>query len=397
MLPAGDVLTHISLDPERLSATFDKDPAAAKATLCLESGLGRFPWADELDPSMVTAEDTPDAYRRGLQDMQAEAETPEKQELLLKAAKLMLDDEGELLTCAGCGVYSFEKLIYTPLSDLAVLRIAPNSEDYTTYYGRPEAVRAAASVYCRETTNGRQLYHLHPEFVCMRPTHAETPAEPPRAPINRYRKTRRAHRKPPRQAPRAGEQEHAPLCILCTEGLKKGKDGLNPHSLAAGLDYGCPDRLRRSAFPDLLPLRPAERALIARVRVYQTVYKLTDSAYNYSVMKGHSITFVHNGATIAYKLFGLSDQSHAHVQVLKWQRQNSICPTLTQRWTPCMFSSCPQTRISVNACAWQCSAAQCRRLLCEQTLCMPGSVSFRVHIQRTRTLSSTTRAKRGIV
>jgi hypothetical protein len=83
------------------------------------------------------------------------------------------------------------------------------------------------------------------------------------------------------------------LCPECHEHFRKGT--ASPQSIAGGVDFGAPDRLR------LIPPTLLERALLADVRVYGSVLKIIAPSVggggpSANVVRGHFINFFQTGS-----------------------------------------------------------------------------------------------------
>ncbi len=241
---------------------YSRNPMIALLAHSVESGLHRYDWDEHI------SEATPqEVFNRALSDILDQVVSPEEKAHLMEQLTRAYSEDSALTTCASCGLRSMTTMETRELRDIDCLRLS--SEQQGKFLAIPEEYRDALSVYQCQDQDGTDLYyHLHPEFV-----------EPP--PENEDDAT----------------LAQARLCGDCLTGIVKYASepgSLNQRSLAAGVDFGFPHRLLRK-HPHLLPLTPAERALIARARVYETVYKVNETSYNQNVLKGHAVVFLHNG------------------------------------------------------------------------------------------------------
>ena len=76
--------------------------------------------------------------------------------------------------------------------------------------------------------------------------------------------------------------------------LHLSRQSVPRYSIMNGHDYGDISRIR-DHFPSLKPLRLIEKHLIGRSRLYASIVKLDYDAHVKRILKGHIITFVHDG------------------------------------------------------------------------------------------------------
>ena len=120
-----------------------------------------------------------------------------------------------------------------------------------------------------------EYYHLHPELVMM----PLSPDQPPQA----------------------------VLCKTCIDALEErpGKEPKLPtFSIAAGVDFGRPERL------GLKPLSPAEWCLISPIRVYSHAIKLSaGTEAQPRTLSGHMVAFAHTGPEEAAARFNSNNMA----------------------------------------------------------------------------------------
>jgi hypothetical protein len=232
--------------------------------------------------------------------------------------------DAPLLTCASCGVRRLHSSLHSPSDgeveyrdvkslDWAVLDDAQRSEhlermakpalnlpvndkgdkeDFETWraYSRwpdkkPDELTNDATLpdwrFCKnsngETDRSKPKYfHLHPEFV------EEFVGDDGRRDFR------------------------ARLCPSCCKFKTNGKARAPVRSVASGVDFGSPRRLR------LVRLTPRERQMISKVRHYSNAIKIESNTgrqreLSHSAIKGHSILFDHDCPRVLKKL--LSEES----------------------------------------------------------------------------------------
>jgi hypothetical protein len=161
-----------------------------------------------------------------------------------------------LHACAACGVRSIESEYKTvSIHKLDQLKL---SDEGMCWYKDLDSYTALASVYEHQGT----LYHLHSESV-------------------------------------DSSTCEATLCFDCVNSIKKTT--LHRFSLKVGHDYGDVSWPLQADF-QLQPLTLIEKHLIVRVRLYASIIKLYQSSRSSRVLKGHVISFLHDGpeAVAAY-------------------------------------------------------------------------------------------------
>ena len=165
-----------------------------------------------------------------------------------------------LLSCASCGVRQFQLGLESaknyqkiPIDRLVKLQLS--HQQLETLLAIPLPYRRVVSYF--QSSNGL-YYHLHPEFVT--------------ATTNDNTKL---------------VSEIATVCEKCHAVLVKPTSQVPKWSIAAGIDFGNPGRI------GLPPLRLAEEYVIARVRLYVSIVKLTGytTASRQHAKQGHVISF----------------------------------------------------------------------------------------------------------
>ncbi len=178
--------------------------------------------------------------------------TPSILDRVVSAFKDFFNPYLSLKSCATCGErrYGISCSLHD-VSTISLLRLSSVEIDTYNALGIYSPVR---SVWIDKRSRDFVYYHAHPEFVAI--------------------------------------DGAAFLCNNCSSCLKRKKTpAIHKYSVAAGYDFGDISRLPLSM--NILPLTVAERFLIALVRPYGSVYKLSNSARK---LNGHIISFLHNGA-----------------------------------------------------------------------------------------------------
>jgi hypothetical protein len=177
-----------------------------------------------------------------------------------------------LLGCGACGVRAIGiDCVQVPLEDLDCLRLSRSETQDHKRLGRYGVV---ASVFV--AFNGTH-FHLHPELVSTSSNGLVTVS----------------------------------LCKDCHSATSKGKV---PHlSVASGVDFGVLSRLPADLSIPSLSL--VEMQLVAPVRLYAAIVKLTPAGPSSSILIGHVITFRHDGPEVAAKAFNVLPNADALASV----------------------------------------------------------------------------------
>ena len=260
---------------------------------------------DELE---VSGDSPADPFSRALEELEAEIVTPAKKADIVARFTADMDQCAPLDACASCGQRDPDPKKRFPIGQLGRLQLQLDPQQVNTYLHVPAAYRKALSVYSYESIHGSLVHlHLHPELVQA--------AAPGRRP----------------------DEAEVCLCVDCSVGIAPhSKTELNPSSLAAGVDFARPARLGLPA------LTPAERALLAKIRVYETTFKIAEQSNKF---KGQAVAFQHPGMSNTFD----NEYMHVHVQAhnsLHKHCQENRTQESTQHGSPCgsYFSRTKPTR-----------------------------------------------------
>ena len=198
--------------------------------------------------------------------------TTEDKSRIVNAFQTEMANDMKLITCGSCGVRHFPRTLQffdKKLCQLSILRLKneqqvdPNNSSLTlpserNLYDSLGIYKPVASVTAG--TGDGHFYFLHPEFVTA-----------------------------------LGEVK---ICNLCNDYIRKNIRP--PQSVAGGFDFGNILRLQKidstnANISNLKPLTHVELALIARVRQYGSIFKITSSLKQSRILTGHIISFLHTG------------------------------------------------------------------------------------------------------
>ncbi|KAK4027482.1 hypothetical protein OUZ56_016529 [Daphnia magna] len=266
LTPRGPSLADIHEPTIQQLKQFERDPVTALVSLAINSGHNRFRAASRLYNNSNTLDlENPDT----LQILQTIAEEIEagftddgrnRRARIVKTFQHAVDLKAQLFGCASCGIRTFqmgteESTLYHDEDILQLPKLQLSPDEVRRLTSVPVDFRSAISHF-RSTTGA--YFHLHPEFV--------TAARNETCNVT---------------------SETAKLCAGCWYNLGKWQPTIPPLSIAAGIDFGVPGRIRLS------PLRLAEQYVIARARLYASVIKLTGatSVQRHSAKQGHVIAF----------------------------------------------------------------------------------------------------------
>ena len=253
--------------------SFEKYPDVAVMLHHVNSGNARFKDIRNLH--------YPDAKEAIMKEIAAEMLSQDEKN---KLRQDFITQEGQtcsLPTCGACGCREYERGTCTfrkrPVPELTTLQLSgdeltsyleiklqhpielPTSDDESGYFD----VWRLYSRFHDEDTN--DVYYLHPEMV-----HEENGIF------------------------------YTQLCNRCDRSIKKNEIPTN--SIADGKDFGCYRRI------GLTPLNVTERAMLARVRLFNVVIKLVEnnngrSNYTRSKLCGHAIAFPHDSPSVVADMF----------------------------------------------------------------------------------------------
>ena len=240
---------------------WDQDSTVVRARLLFyeRTGLGRY--------GLATID----------QDIDNQTLTTEDKSRIVTAFQTEMANDINLITCGSCGVRHYPRtgihFLDKKLSQLPILRLKneqqvdPNNSSLLlpseqNLYDSLGIYKPLASVTV--CTEDGHLYFLHPEFVSA--------------------------------------TKEVKICNLCNDYIRKNTRP--PQSVAGGIDFGNILRLQKinSSNPNISNLKPlthVELALIARVRQYGSIFKITSNLKQSRILTGHILSFLHTGAEAA--------------------------------------------------------------------------------------------------
>ena len=198
-----------------------------------------------------------------------------------------------LISCGCCGEREYDGGLHvkTKLEQLDLLKLTQAEEDEWEKLG---IYKPVASVY---VSNTEEKYYLHPETI-----QDSTPTEPldekyPNIPTkncddNRY--------------------VDVILCSGCHVQIMKGV--IPQYSIKNKHDYGDIRRLKH-VVPHLEPLSLAESHLIGKYRMYGSIIKYNQSNLSKRTLKGHIISFAHDGPQQMMKVLPCVENVLENIQV----------------------------------------------------------------------------------